>query len=149
MPVTDFAHSRSDRDLGNSLSLPPEEREACLRTACAGNPELLASARSYVEREQRMQGFLLDPLIRQVPSASCEVAQGGMGVVYEALDEKLDRRIAIKYAEPGFRKRLFPEIRNASEISYRNVCKRFSIIPRRWDGEEFDFLSMDSWKAKP
>ena len=56
-----------------------------------------------------------------------EVAQGGMGIVYEAVDEKLDRRIAIKCAKTGFRKRLPPEVRNASEISHPNVCKIFEI----------------------
>lgn len=80
-----------------------------------------------------MNGFLLDPLVStESPRPPFqpgelldarfrivrEVAQGGMGVVYEALDEKLRRRIAIKCGKPTFCRRLPAEVRNATEISH-------------------------------
>lgn len=68
-----------------------------------------------------------------------EVAQGGMGVVYEALDEKLQRRVAIKIAKPGHDSRLPPEVRNASEISHPNVCRIFEIH----SADGFDFITME------
>src|SRR5262245_59533213 len=122
-----------------SLAQPPEERESNLRSACNGDSELFERVWSYVTWEQRMNGFLLEPLCSVLSERRfepgelldgrfrilSEVAQGGMGVVYEAIDEKLDRRIAIKSAKAHFRNRLPPEVRHAREISHPNVCKIF------------------------
>jgi serine/threonine protein kinase/Flp pilus assembly protein TadD len=141
-----------------ALARPCEEREDYLRGACAGDTELLAKVRSYVQWEERMNGFLLDPLFPPALDGRPfepgqlldnrfgiirEVAEGGMGVVYEAMDEKLERRIAIKCAKAGFRKRLPPEVRNASEISHPNVCKIFEIHTTSTDRGEVEFLTME------
>ncbi|HYZ87143.1 MAG TPA: protein kinase, partial [Bryobacteraceae bacterium] len=141
-----------------ALSRPPEERKECLRLACAGNTDLFTLTWNYVEAEERMQGFLLDPLYS--PNIDehifepgelllgrfrirSEVARGGMGVVYEAFDEKLHRRIALKAARAGFGTRLPPEVRNASEISHPNVCKIFEIHTARTPKGDVDFLTME------
>jgi serine/threonine-protein kinase len=71
------------------------------------------------------------------------VGEGGMGTVYEAADEKLDRRVAIKCAKAGFRKQLPPEVRHAREISHKNVCKIFEIHTAAVDGGELDFITME------
>jgi eukaryotic-like serine/threonine-protein kinase len=142
----------------SALKTPPEEREAYLRRACAGNPELFAETWTYVLWEQRMNGFLLEPVYSRLdgehpfaPGALLdsrfrvirEVAQGGMGVVYEAVDQKLERRIALKCAKRGFGKRLPPEVRNASEISHPNVCKIFEIHTTSTEHGDIDFLTME------
>jgi serine/threonine protein kinase len=141
-----------------ALACQVDEREAYLRSACEEDPELFDQVWKYVQWEQRMNGFLLEPLY---PPASNEhpfepgelldgrfrivreVAQGGMGVVYEAMDEKLERRIALKCAKTGFRKRLPPEVRNATEISHPNVCKLFEIHTASTNQGEIDFLTME------
>ncbi len=51
------------------------------------------------------------------------LGSGGMGVVYEAVDSKLDRRVALNCTRPGHRYRLPPEARAAREVSHFNVCK--------------------------
>jgi hypothetical protein len=66
-----------------------------------------------------------------------------MGVVYEAWDEKVERRIAIQCAKAGFRERLPPEVRQASDICHPNVCRIFEIHTASVGGEEFDFLAME------
>src|SRR4029077_18689973 len=58
-------------------------------------------------------------------------------------DEKLDHRIAIKCAKAGYRKRLPPEVRNASEISHPNVCKIFEIHTASTEQGEIDFITME------
>ena len=141
-----------------ALSQPSEQREAYLRTACAGDPELFTQAWNYVESEERMQGFLEEPLF-PLPAAEQrfetgelldsrfrivrEIAQGGMGIVYEAHDEKLGRRIAIKCAKSGFRKRLTPEVLNASEITHPNVCRIFEIHTASTSHGNIEFLTME------
>ena len=105
-----------------------------------------------------MSGFLLDPLYTQ-PSSEVgfkpsellenrfrivrEVARGGMGIVYEAVDEKLGRRIAIKCAKPGFRRWLPREVRHASEIGHPSVCRIFEIHTVPTERGEIDFLTME------
>jgi serine/threonine protein kinase/tetratricopeptide (TPR) repeat protein len=141
-----------------ALARPAEEREDYLRGVCAADAELLNQVQNYVRWEERMNGFLLDPLYPHLPDERPfepgqllddrfrivrEVAEGGMGVVYEAVDEKLERRIAIKCAKARFRNRLPPEVRNASEISHPNVCKIFEIHTSSTDGGEIDFLTME------
>src|SRR5207247_2041887 len=141
--------------LGRSL----EEREAYLQSVCADDSELFAQVWKFVQWEERMNGFLLDPLC-DPPSHEHtfepgevldgrfrivrEVARGGMGVVYEAIDQKLERRIAIKTAKANFRKRLPPEARNATEISHPNVCKIFEIHTASTEEGEIDFLDRKS-----
>jgi serine/threonine protein kinase/Tfp pilus assembly protein PilF len=66
-----------------------------------------------------------------------------MGIVYEAFDEKLGRRIALKCARSGFGKRLPPEVRHASEISHPNVCRIFEIHTASTASGDVDFLTME------
>ncbi|HTM49831.1 MAG TPA: protein kinase [Bryobacteraceae bacterium] len=141
-----------------ALAKPLEERQSYLQSACANDSELFSKVWDYVECEQRMNGFLLEPLYPPIsiehpfePQELLEgrfrivreVAQGGMGIVYEAEDEKLERRIALKCAKTGFRKRLPPEVRHASEISHPNVCKIFEIHTASTSRGEIDFLTME------
>ena len=140
-----------------ALSQPPDTQETYIRTACAGDTELFSQVWDYVRWNQRMQDFLLEPLFPALSQHHFEpgdlladrfrivreVAQGGMGIVYEAQDERLGRRIALKCAKSGFHKRLPPEVRHASEIGHTNVCKIFEIHTASTSGGEIDFLTME------
>jgi Flp pilus assembly protein TadD len=140
-----------------ALSQPPDSRENYVRTACADDTELFTQVWDYVRWNHRMQDFLLEPLFPPLPQHRFEpgdlladrfrivreVAQGGMGIVYEARDQRLGRRIALKCAKSGFHKRLPPEVRHASEISHPNVCKIFEIHTTSTGGAEIDFLTME------
>src|SRR5262249_3533952 len=132
--------------------------EAYLRRTCGDNLELFRQVWQHVESEHRMKGFLLDPpdsgqavehpfkpgeLLDGRFRIVREVARGGMAIVYEATDEKLERRIALKRAKRGFQKRLPPEVRNASEISHPNVCKIFEIHTAATDEGDVDFITME------
>jgi tetratricopeptide (TPR) repeat protein len=140
-----------------ALARPADVRASYLENACDHDSQLFEEVWKYVEWEERMKGFLLDPLVLPASERGFEpgelldgrfrilreVSQGGMGIVYEAVDERLDRRIAIKCAKAGFRKRLPPEVRHASEISHPNVCKIFEIHTASTDHGEIDFLTME------
>ena len=141
-----------------ALTRSADQREVYLRGACENDAELFDQVWHYVQWEQRMDGFLLDPLFSALSDEHPfdaeelldgrfrivrEVAQGGMGIVYEAVDEKLQRRIALKCAKTGFRMRLPPEVLNATEISHPNVCKIFEIHTASTQQGEIDFITME------
>jgi serine/threonine protein kinase len=141
-----------------ALTQPPEAREEYISAVCADDAELTAEVRKYVQWEVRMGDFLLNPLFPPLDLEHPfeagellagrfrivrELGEGGMGVVYEAQDEKLDRRIAIKCAKTGFCKRLPPEVRNARDITHPNVCKIFEIHTAPTPRGEIDFLAME------
>jgi len=141
-----------------ALGLAESEREQYLQQQCAANPGDFEQARHYVEWEQRMQGFLLEPVIKREEGEPAlepddlldnrfrivrEVAQGGMGVVYEAQDEKLQRRIALKCAKAGFGNELPPEVRHATEVSHPNVCKIYEIHTATIRQQMVDFITME------
>jgi len=141
-----------------ALAQPESDREAFVRRACGDDTGLFEAVWARVRSERLMKGFLLTPLFPRTempePFAAGqllgsrfrltrEVGHGGMGVVYEAMDERLGRRIAIKCARPGYQRRLPPEARNATEISHPNVCKTYEIHTADTPGGEADFLTME------
>ncbi len=140
-----------------ALSRPEDEREFCLRDACGTDDKLFERAWDYIKREKEMQGFLLDP-VKVLPEEDAfvpgqllinrflivrRVAQGGMGIIWEANDQKLDRRVAIKCAKAGYGKHLPPEVRHAREVSHPSLCKIFEIHTASTPHGEIDFISME------
>lgn len=141
-----------------ALATPPDERLKCLRNVCGEDTELLTEVLSCVEWERQMEGFLAKPLLTlseaehpfepgQVLAGRFrvvqELAQGGMGIVYEAYDEKLRRRIALKCAKTGYGQQLPPEVRNASDISHSNICKIFEIHTAQTSRGPVEFFTME------
>ncbi len=71
------------------------------------------------------------------------IAHGGMGIVYEAFDEKLRRRIALKCALQGYDGRLSPEVLLATEVSHPNICKIYEIHTAPTPLGPLDFFTME------
>ncbi|MEP7367590.1 MAG: serine/threonine-protein kinase, partial [Acidobacteriota bacterium] len=71
------------------------------------------------------------------------IAEGGMGVVYLAVDEKLKQLRALKVAKLGFAGQLPPEARSALAVTHPNVCRVFEIHTADTPDGPFDFLSME------
>src|ERR1051325_731306 len=141
-----------------ALAQPEAEQEEYLRTACVGDNELLECVLGYIRNEKRLRGFLEEPLLPPPPLEKPfvenqlidgrfriirEVARGAMGIVYEAFDETLERRIAIKCAQVGFHKRLPPEVINAREISHPNVCTILDLHNATTSEGKINFITME------
>ena len=61
-----------------------------------------------------------------------KLGEGGMGVVYEARDERLERTVALKTlpalsGDDSARKRLWREARAAASVNHPNVCQIYEI----------------------
>jgi serine/threonine protein kinase/tetratricopeptide (TPR) repeat protein len=95
------------------------------------------------------QIFATDALIADRFRIVRPLGQGGMGMVYEAVDEKLDRRVALKCAKPQHRNRLPPEARAAREVSHFNVCKVYDLHNVATAEGDADFLSMEFIEGEP
>jgi tetratricopeptide (TPR) repeat protein/tRNA A-37 threonylcarbamoyl transferase component Bud32 len=149
-----------------ALHMAAAERLQFLRRECKGEPELFAEVSDMVEWEERMGDFLRQPLINLVDLEESEpehpetvfrpgqeisdrffimreVGQGGMAVVYEAFDRKVNKRIAIKCAKPGFGRLLAPELERALGVRHPNVCLVNDTHTAKTDSGEVDFLKME------
>src|SRR5580704_6828885 len=99
----------------------------------------IAIHRETNRQDPLVAGTLLNERFRIIRAAGT----GGMGYVYEARDEKLAQRVALKCAKPGYRDRLPPEVRAAREVSHFNVCKVHDLHVATTPLGEMEFLSME------
>ena len=79
-----------------------------------------------------------------------KLGEGGMGVVYAAMDEKLHRPVAVKTirdagADTAARERFWREARAAAAVSHPNICQLYDIAE---DGDQL-FLVMELLEGQP
>ena len=155
----------------SAMPVGPEARVAQLDEACAGDPELRKAVEDLLENYDLAQPFFARfppnfarEALRLGPEpGACapgdqfvtgdvvaerfrivrEVARGGMAIVYEAVDEKLNQRIAIKRPTPGFSQRLPPEALSALQVTHDNVCRTYGIHAAQTSQGDVDFLTME------
>lgn len=74
-----------------------------------------------------------------------EIGRGGMGEVYSAVDERLQRRVALKAIraeyrlDPGARARFLREARMLSQLEDPHICRIYDYI----EGADADFLVLE------
>ena len=74
-----------------------------------------------------------------------KLGEGGMGVVFEARDDRLDRLVAIKRlramdTDPSLKERLLREARVAAKISHPNICQVYELAEE--NGELFVVMEL-------
>lgn len=138
---------------GALLELEPRERRAALAELDRTEPEVAAELRSLLQAHDEAeagaflgaldQGPAAELMARPVPQIpepgdtvgryrlQRQVGSGGMGVVYEARDPRLERRVALKLlppwmtSDPEARRRFLREARAASALDHPNVATLF------------------------
>jgi tRNA A-37 threonylcarbamoyl transferase component Bud32/tetratricopeptide (TPR) repeat protein len=149
-----------------AAELPEAEREAFLLRECADDAEIRrevhrllgfgAVAEAFVDRAPGVAGMLSE--VADGPR-SCQpgevlagrfrivrlVGRGGMGEVFEAFDEVLEQRIALKTIrpeivhEPKMEERFRREILLARQVTHPNVCRVYDFVKT----ERLGFLTME------
>ena len=128
-----------------ALARAPLERPAFLVERCAGRPDLQGEVEALLRAHERTTGALEVPLTVQTHLTAClparigryritgTLGEGGMGVVYAALDEQLERPIAVKVlrpesaADPTARERFLREARLAASVNHPHICQLYEI----------------------
>lgn len=98
-----------------AIQLPEAERSALLDKACHDDPELRARVEELLAADSGNGDFLESPALTGPPlnealenysigpySLKREISTGGMAVVYEAMQEKPSRKVAVKVMKEGF-----------------------------------------------
>jgi serine/threonine protein kinase/tetratricopeptide (TPR) repeat protein len=146
--------------LDEAFERPAGERRAFLDEACAGDPEFRAHLETLLTADEAAGGFLATPahqaaaaLLADASGEAAhlvdrelgpyrlirEIGSGGMGMVYEAEDTRLRRRVAIKLPpleysrDPAAKERFLREARAASALDDPNICTVHDIGER--DGQ--------------
>ena len=143
----------------SALSKSPVEREAYLDAACAGDPSLRYEVEQYLHSGEKTEVFTYNPdadtvehpaAITSDPKVGKQfgkyvikrrLAEGGMGVVYLAVDNQLGREVALKILPEFFvldkdrLSRFHREARATSLLNHPNIVTVFDL--GQIDGCEF------------
>jgi len=78
-----------------------------------------------------------------------KIGAGGMGVVYKAVDTRLDRPVAIKVlpasalASPDRQKRFVQEAKTASSLNHPNIVTIYEINTQEVEGQPVQYIAME------
>ncbi|MDQ3516693.1 MAG: protein kinase, partial [Gemmatimonadota bacterium] len=133
--------------LHEALERPPDERANFLDAVCSDpeqrrEVEALLSAHERPGRLDALADSLMAPLLASRPKPRAngalpelpryrvidKLGGGGMGIVYRARDERLDRDVALKFLPPHLssdeaaKKRFMVEARAAASLEHPNIC---------------------------
>jgi eukaryotic-like serine/threonine-protein kinase len=134
-----------------ALEVSSSERQAFVRSASNGDPELQAEVEVLLRADQEAGSYLESPLLPGGLFSNSDfslnpgdvlcgrfrilraVGEGGMGHVFEAYDSELAVRVALKIIRPEIASnpealtRFRQEVRLARRITHPNVCRTFDI----------------------
>lgn len=156
------------RLFGEALDLPREQRSAFLEQRCADQPQLRQMVEELLDETLQVRGSPSGPAHGKASVATTmlqssltvsagtrlleryliveQLGAGGMGVVYRARDEKLEREVAIKMLQPGVltgqeaRSRFRREARALAKLNHAHIAAVHDVIEQ--DGSDFIVMEL-------
>ena len=132
--------------------MTPPERSSLLARACHGDGEIRGEVERLLQQQEQMGDFLESKTDQEWFAVAFDlhtftpgdivtgrfrivrfIGRGGMGEVYEADDEELGRKIALKTIRPeiaadeGVVARFMQEIQLSLKVTHPNVCRVYDI----------------------
>ncbi len=130
-----------------SREMDDEARSLWLEDACGGDLSLQQGVKNLLREDASAEGFLSRPMSLVTHAFSFEIAErqrfgrytitgfvgrGGMGEVWKAHDEELDRAVALKFMRSGFAvNQLTREARMASALNHPGIVTIYDVIVRQ------------------
>src|SRR5580658_8635295 len=128
-------HTRIGSLFDEAMERPEADRLSFLQSACSNEPEVFEAVARLLEAHRSLPSFLEG---ETRPSqrigrylVTGELGRGAMGIVYEASDPLIGRKVAVKvihlqaFADAGeakfLRDRLFREARSAGALSHPGI----------------------------
>ena len=134
---------------GEALDLSREDRVLFLSRVCAGRPEMRRQVELLLNEHDKLTGFMQNsPLLTEAaprrPIAETgmrlgryrlleQLGAGGMGLVFRARDEKLERDVALKVLTPGYlandsvRSRFRREALALARLNHPNIAALYDV----------------------
>ena len=135
-----------------ALTISPERRDDWIGEACSGEAAIRQEVENLLAAHDRSKGVLDAPLFETSPAETigsqlampagtpigpynivAEIGRGGMGIVYEAVDTRLDRTVALKFLHPYLlgnkevKARFKREAQAAASLNHPNICHVYEI----------------------
>jgi serine/threonine protein kinase/tetratricopeptide (TPR) repeat protein len=152
-----------------ALERPPREREVLLTDQCHGDESLRLEVDSLLRRDASAENVLDEPAMTLAAPLVSEpeppampgqigryrvtgkLGEGGMGVVYEAVDDRLGRPIALKIIRQDTlrssvaRERFWREARLAARVNHPHICQIYEV----GEADQQLFIAMERLDGEP
>ena len=142
----------------------PDARAAYLAEVRTRDPELCREVETFLAHDSP-DSFLEHPAVPGTSLAESMhlgpyeiqsmIGEGGMGVLYRAVDTRLDRRVAIKVLRPDAlssvdrKQRFIREAKAASALNHPHIITIYEIDQASFQGVSQDFIVMEYLEGKP
>jgi hypothetical protein len=140
-PLLDFAAGLNGEALQAWLSEAPDELRQLLACDADFGRWAAEAAAQLLETPPRLRLPCMLGHYRVVR----QLAEGGMGEVYEAEDPRLNRKVAIKVLRTGTAARLADEARALAGLRHPNICRIYDISR----AEDVDYFVMELLDGVP
>ena len=163
------AVSRVERVFHAALKQPVAERRNYVARTCSGNPTLLHEVDTLIHSWESSRDLFNEPALELGLSLLSEsrdsslinrtiagyriislLGKGGMGEVYLALDERLERRVALKFlskellSNRSAKDELLREARAIAKLDHPNIRQIFAIV----ESDDTEFIVMQFVEGK-
>lgn len=119
------------------------------RNSPTGSMEDMSTAGRPSDQQRLSLTFRIGEIVSGRYRIARFIAQGGMGEVYEAEDQELGERLALKTIRPQIAgdsrtmERFRREVQLARKVTHRNVCRIFDVDHHQRGSEDVAFLTME------